>query len=237
MVLEECITCWKYVCITLCRFCTAECAGKCYVRRKDPQDTRAGFPSQEWWNFVVAHQILQNQTKTSKYLLQFDRNVIESKDIFEKVSLNLDLCKKKTHFRLSGSTTQDIRGTEARGWDVRLDWKSQLLGGGGSTLESPFGGQLPFFSTFLQRRKKNWEIPKCDLKKTLCLWSSSSSAPWPWLACPCVTACKRLLAGCHHLWRRRNSGALLPLLLYHCESATLRSIVEVAKVELWGLYK
>ena len=57
---------------------------------------------------------------------------------------------------LSGSTTQDIRGTEARGWDVRLDWKSQLLGGGGSTLESPFGGQLPFFSTFLQRRKKNW---------------------------------------------------------------------------------
>ena len=62
----------------------------------------------------MAHQILQNQTKTSKYLLQFDRNVIESKDIFEKVFLNLDLCKKNT-FRLSGSTTQDIRGTEARG--------------------------------------------------------------------------------------------------------------------------
>ena len=44
VVLEECISCWKYVDITLCRFCTAECAGKCYVRRKDPQDTRGWIP-------------------------------------------------------------------------------------------------------------------------------------------------------------------------------------------------
>ena len=63
----------------------------------------------------MAHQILQNQTKTSKYLLQFDRNVIESKDIFEKVFLNLDLCKKHilgSLGRLPRTSEEQKRGGE-----------------------------------------------------------------------------------------------------------------------------
>ena len=70
VLLGECISFWKYVDITLCRFCTAEWTASVMSEGRTHKTLGAGFPSQEWWNFVVAHQILQNQTKTSKYLTE-----------------------------------------------------------------------------------------------------------------------------------------------------------------------